>query len=338
LPGSGNQWIAFAVRNKLTTNVGYGVVGTIDRRSGSSWKQVDYFAGSPIGGTRPGKLSHDRPSAVPAVEMVAAPGALGPVQWIDASSLSPGTYRLRQTVDLIGESRPSTGKRYLRHAIATGEFEIRDRGAAQAPPLEGDARIDPGLHVVNGTPMPLALTLVGGTGDLASDTRIENSLSLAVHVRRWQHGNWVDIATRQALRLHDITTSFSLPKLTPGLYELARSKPSGGEIDGWLFVTTNVTSPSPSWLQCRVSLGQRNTTVLVKVALNAFRSAVIDDYTAKFTILKAPRNGIGFMRADLTGPTVGGATHAEGGFSTQTDAFTGKVTTPTGQLSYVCGA
>jgi hypothetical protein len=338
LPGSGNQWVAFAVRNNMTTNVGYGLGGgAVDRRSGSSWEQVDYFEGSLIGGTRPGTLSHNPPAAVPAVELGAAPGALGPIHWIDVSSLAPGTYRLRQTVDLFGESSPSTGGGHMRHASATGEFRITHSGAAQAPPLKSEARIDPGLPVLNGSPTPLALALVGGTGDLASDTRIEKSLSLTVHVRRWQRGEWVEVTTRQAVRLHDITTTISLPRLTPGLYELARAKPSGGEIEGWLFVT-NVTSPSRQWLDCRVSLGNQRARVEVKIAPNASRSAVIAGYTTRFTILRVPTNGIGFMRADVTGPTLGNATHAEGGFSTQNNAFSGRIATPKGQLGYVCGA
>jgi hypothetical protein len=96
---------------------------------------------------------------------------------------------------------------------------------------------------VNGDAIPLTLTLVGGTGDLAADTQIEQSVSLTVHIRRWEHGNWVDVATREAVRLHDIATRISLPQLTLGLYQLARAKPTGGEIDGWLFVTSDAGTP-----------------------------------------------------------------------------------------------
>jgi hypothetical protein len=240
LPGSGSKWVAFAVRNNMTTNVTYGVVGAVDRRSGSSWRQVDYFASSNIGGTRPGSLSHDPPSAVLAIALIAPRGALGAVQWIDVSSLSPGAYRLRQTVDWGGESSPSTGKPRRQHAVAIGEFLIDDGGEAQAPRDESVARIEADPPVVNGAPMSLALALVGGTGDLASDIKIEESVSLTVHVRRWEHGEWVEIATRQAVRVRDITSTVSLPRLVPGLYQLARAKPSGGEIDGWLFVTNGV--------------------------------------------------------------------------------------------------
>jgi hypothetical protein len=231
LPGSGNDWVAFAVQNNMNVNVGYGVMGMVDRRSGSSWTQVDYFANLSIGGTRPGAVTRDRPTALPMVELVSEPGGFGAVRWIDVSSLSPGTYRLRQAIDSPDESSP-----------ATGEFRIAERGEAQPSPDASVARIEPAPRVVNGAPMSLGLSLVGGTGDLASDTRIEKSVSLTVHVRRWEHGEWVEIATRQAARVQNITSTVTLPRLAPGLYQLARARPSGSEITG-LLVVTNMVAP-----------------------------------------------------------------------------------------------
>jgi hypothetical protein len=236
LPGSGNDWVAFVVQNNMHVHVGYGPTGMVDRQRGSSWTQVGYFGNLSIGGTRPGTVTRDRPSAVPMVELGAEPGGLGAVRWIDVSSLSPGTYRVRQTIDWSDESSPATGS-YL---SATGVFRIVDRAQAQPRPEASVARIEPDPRVVNGAPMSLGLRLLGGTGDLAADTRIEQSVSLTVHVRRWEHGEWVEIAARQAVRVQNITSTVSLPRLSRGLYQLARAKPSGSEIKGWLFVTNAV--------------------------------------------------------------------------------------------------
>ena len=63
------------VQNNMHIHVGYGVVGMVDRRSGSSWSQVGYFANLSIGGTRPGTITHDRPSAVPRVSSEPSPAA-----------------------------------------------------------------------------------------------------------------------------------------------------------------------------------------------------------------------------------------------------------------------
>ena len=297
---------------------------------------------SPVSGwaeRRPGP-SRNPPSGTEAIELVAQPGGLGQAQWIGVSSLSPGTYRLRQTVDLIGQASPSTDNDQPRQATATGEFQIADGGAPQAPPLESDARIEPQPAVVNGAAGPLVLHLVGGTGDLNKDAQVEQSLSLTVHIRRWHDDRWADVATRRAFRVDSVTTGVSLPRLSPGLYELTRTLPSGrGAINGWLFVTHAIRFKAPpTRFICRVSLGKQSKTVVVGSVTGESNSAAIGPYAARFKILIPPTNGFGFMRVDLTGPTLGSATHAEGGFSTQTDAFTGRVATPAGRLSYVCGA
>jgi hypothetical protein len=136
---------------------------------------------------------------------------------------------LRQTVDAADES-----------LTASGVFHISDGGAAQAPPEVSRARIDPEPSVVNGAPMTLAFLLVGGTGELVSDNKIEQATSRTVHVRRWERGRWVEVVSRESVRVRDTRSTVTLPELAPGLYQLARTKSSGDEIRGWLFVTPAV--------------------------------------------------------------------------------------------------
>jgi hypothetical protein len=338
LPGSGAQWVAFAVQNNLDHVVGYDTVGLVDRRRGSTWSQVGYFAGLGIGGERPATLHPNRPTATLSIELTAEPHALGPVRWIDVSSLSPGTYRVRIPVAWPLAAGTDSVVDRVEHATAVSAFEIRSGEPPQSPPPAGSARLEPGLRVVSGAPMSLALSLVGGTSDLGADTKIEQSTALTVHVRRWANARWRDVATLPARRLHDIRTVIALPQLARGLYELARARATGSEITGWLFVTNDAVTSPPSPLRCHVTLGTDSSDTVVESAPGVAASGKVGAYAVRFTIQRISADGGGFMRVDFTGPTLGANTHAAGGFSTQTDDFSGRIATPDGMLAYSCGA
>jgi hypothetical protein len=233
IPATGAVLVA-ALHNTGGLDATFGVAASVERWDGGTWTTVRRVSVCLAEWHCVGELQPaDAPLSYEAIGLAAAPGAVGPTEWLRVEGLEPGWYRLRQESN---EGEVATGT----FEVVADDVPVIPLGEVAATRLVArPAVIPPGGGRVEVT--------VSGYGDVGASTAAleaySETLSNGVVVLRWDGSAWssviIPFVVLEPAEPSDraSTVVVDVPPLPVGTYLLGRSLANDAVVSGPLWVT-----------------------------------------------------------------------------------------------------